>query len=536
MRQSHLAKPRLLGFKLDPALAGLLVVLVVFMTLRFVNLDRKVYWHDEVFTSLTLAGYTTSEAELALAARQEFSLPELQHYLQPNPDRWLRHSVAALATEDPQVTPLYFVLTRYWVKTFGASVAMTRAASALYSVLLLPALFWFCLELFSSVSVASLAVLLVAVSPFHLLYAQEAREYTLWGLVLCLLGAVFLRAFRLGTPTWWTLYGLVAALALYTHALSALVLVAQGLCVVGSLAGQWRGREGRWRSLSGFLLAGLLGIGLFAPWAAIIVRHLDLVTGHTSWSSQGQGPQASIQNWLLNVGHLFVDHEPSLGVWDLALAVGLALLVLYAVVYTARRAPRPAGLLLLALIVVPCLGLLLPDITAGGMRSLVGRYLMPAYLAMHLAVAYFIVEGSRAPGVRRSLGYGLGLVLVLGGALSCLSLTDPVVLHTKGASNYPSMAAVINQSPRPLVLTDRTQVNVYGPGALAALLRPDARLRLVSDIQAVVLQPGDDAVFILNPGPVMRQSIAARGDRLEPIVDGGISAGSLFRWVRGSGT
>ena len=37
-----------------------LIVLGVFF--RFINIDRKVYWFDETFTSLRISGYTEKEA------------------------------------------------------------------------------------------------------------------------------------------------------------------------------------------------------------------------------------------------------------------------------------------------------------------------------------------------------------------------------------------------------------------------------------------------------------------------------------------
>lgn len=40
---------------------------------------------------------------------------------------------------------------------------------------------------------------LIAVSPFHVLYAQEAREYSLWTVTILLSSAALLRAMRVKT-------------------------------------------------------------------------------------------------------------------------------------------------------------------------------------------------------------------------------------------------------------------------------------------------------------------------------------------------
>ena len=37
------------------------IFLVVGVFFRFANLDAKVYWHDETYTSLRISGYTVNE-------------------------------------------------------------------------------------------------------------------------------------------------------------------------------------------------------------------------------------------------------------------------------------------------------------------------------------------------------------------------------------------------------------------------------------------------------------------------------------------
>ncbi len=39
----------------------IVMLLMVGIFFRFFNLDRKVYWHDETFTSLRISGYTVIE-------------------------------------------------------------------------------------------------------------------------------------------------------------------------------------------------------------------------------------------------------------------------------------------------------------------------------------------------------------------------------------------------------------------------------------------------------------------------------------------
>ncbi len=157
----------------------LIVILALGVFFRFVNIDRKVYWFDETFTSLRISGYTEKEAIAQLCNNQQIGVEDLQKYQHPTPGRTLTDTLKSLALEDPQHPPLYYLMTRFWVQWFGSSVAVIRSLTALFSLLALPCMYWLCLELFNSSLVASVAVAMLAVSPFHVLYAQEAREYSL---------------------------------------------------------------------------------------------------------------------------------------------------------------------------------------------------------------------------------------------------------------------------------------------------------------------------------------------------------------------
>lgn len=102
---------------------------------RFVNLDRKVYWHDEAYTSLRISGYTSTELNQQIFNGQIRGIEDLRKYQQPNSEKGLIDTIKSLAADDAQHPPLYYVLVRLWVQLFGNSVAVTRSFSALISLL-----------------------------------------------------------------------------------------------------------------------------------------------------------------------------------------------------------------------------------------------------------------------------------------------------------------------------------------------------------------------------------------------------------------
>ena len=186
------------------------------------------------------------------------SVADLQRkYQQINPEKTWWDTVKGLATEEPQLSPLYFILARFWVQLFGPQVATVRSLSALISLLVFPSIYWLCWELFRSASVGWRAVTVVAVSPFHVLYAQEARPYMMFAVLVLLSNAILLRA--LAKPSKrialqksparfkytsklskavWSIYAIALTVGLYSSLLFFLVIFAHGIYVI--ITENWR--------------------------------------------------------------------------------------------------------------------------------------------------------------------------------------------------------------------------------------------------------------------------------------------------------
>ncbi|MEO6862166.1 MAG: glycosyltransferase family 39 protein [Microcoleus sp.] len=96
-------------------------------------------------------------------------------YQRSNTTKKFGDTVKSIAIEEPQLPPLYFLAIKYWAKFFGDSPFSTRSFSVWMSLLAFFGVYWLCRELFPPPEVAWIAVGLLAVSPLHVLYAQEAR-------------------------------------------------------------------------------------------------------------------------------------------------------------------------------------------------------------------------------------------------------------------------------------------------------------------------------------------------------------------------
>jgi uncharacterized membrane protein len=259
--------------------AWLFLVLVIFLLglfFRCANLDRKIFWVDEVATATRTAGYTRQEIVEQLADRGVIGIEDLQRYQKLSPDRDLGDTFDALM-QSPEHTPLYFLIARFWRQLFGSSVTATRSLSVALGLLAFPCLFWLCQELFKSPWVKWMAIALFSVSPFYIAYAQEARPYSLWTVTILLSGVALLRAIRLNTRQSWDFYAVTLILGFYTSLLSFLVTVGQGIYVIVLKNFRYT------KTIRNYLIA--LGIALiaFIPWAIVIFHHWQLLQDNTTW-------------------------------------------------------------------------------------------------------------------------------------------------------------------------------------------------------------------------------------------------------------
>jgi uncharacterized membrane protein len=228
----------------------LLFWVAVGLVLRLLHLTDKTLWTDEFATMVFSLGHSFYKVPLD----QVISAQELLQPLQPD-DATVRNVVGNLLNESNH-PPLYFILTHLWLKLFPTqglvSVWGVRSLSVLFGVLAIPAMYGLGWLAFRSRQVAHIAAVLMAVSPFGVYLAQEARHYTLpvlWGIISlgCLILAA--RSIRDRTPLSWEVCAVwVAAngLGIATHFFFAFTLAAEAAVMAGiGLVQSWRER-GTW--------------------------------------------------------------------------------------------------------------------------------------------------------------------------------------------------------------------------------------------------------------------------------------------------
>jgi uncharacterized membrane protein len=475
---------------------------------RFIGLEQGLVWHDEVATRIFAAGYNPHEWREVLFTAEVFDLSDVLHYQVRNDDRSLWQAITGLAADDPQHPPLYYVLIRAWSGLFGNSIGALRTLSALFGMLMLPCIFWLSMELFSTKRAAWTATALAAVSPFFVLYGQEAREYALWATLIVLSTAMLLRAVRVAEMASrppilaWSLYGLCMTISLYTSFSTVAVLGAHAAFI----AIVQRSR------LSSVTLSFALAIGCaclaFLPWTLALIHHFEAFEASMRWSREIVIPNSALLRiQSFNASRTLVDFWPELETPTAWVVTTLVLsFITYALVHLARKGPSRARVMMFVLIATPLMLTLVPDLLFGGIRSVSSRYMTPTWIAVSLTIAHMVTTVSISQRLRDKL---VATLLALG-IMSCWSNSTKEVVWTKGTSlGLPAIARLINASPQPLVVSD---FEVHHPGnmmALSTLLRPSTKMQfLTHDLRSVYTLPehsGD--IFLVSPIPPFRDEI-----------------------------
>ncbi len=226
---------------------------------------------------------------LATLGRQSLWLDEAESY-------WMAHRpwqqmLASLPSYDDH-PPLHYLVLQPMI-ALGGSEWLLRLPSALAGIASIVLLYALGAELFNRPT-GLLAACILALSPLHIWYAQEARMYALVAVLALAAGLFAARALRTNHPADWVLLGVCQGLALWTDVAAVwltLALNTAALLLVGAL---WRSRR-FWP----WLASQLLALALFSPWLPAF--HQQLEGGNAQWI-----PPATIKGVLGTLAD-FVD-------------------------------------------------------------------------------------------------------------------------------------------------------------------------------------------------------------------------------------
>lgn len=192
--------------------------------------------------------------------------------------------------------PLLYFLTKASTTAFGESEFSGRLPSLLAS---LPAISLIVVigRVFRHPLAGMLAAFMLALSPFHIRHAQEARHYAMFMTVSLATYLLLYLAIKKPTVVSWLGYALVATLNLYIHYGAIVVLGVQSLLIAGwSLIMIWRRR---YRRLLFPAAAALSVILLYVVRVPQLKRTVDRTFADVGGVRHNE--QADLLSWLKNL-------------------------------------------------------------------------------------------------------------------------------------------------------------------------------------------------------------------------------------------
>ncbi|WP_293338649.1 glycosyltransferase family 39 protein [Microcoleus sp. CAWBG58] len=225
----------------------LLLWTAIALILRFANLDSKPLWTDEFSTLVFSLGNSFRGVPIDRA----IALSTLLQPLQLGADAGIADVLKHLLVESNH-PPVYFMVAHWWMRLFAPTedslVWIGRSLPALLGVISVPAIYFLGKFAFNSRLVGQCAAAMMAVSPYGIYLAQEARHYTLGILLViaslfCLTVAAKKLQQRAPMPIWTVLFWIIVnCLGIAVHYFFALTLCAEAIALIAVIWQQFHGK------------------------------------------------------------------------------------------------------------------------------------------------------------------------------------------------------------------------------------------------------------------------------------------------------
>lgn len=484
----------------------LLILCVLGIVARFSCIERKEFWIDEADLLSVSSGHLPND----VFANKLTTAGELRQLIVPQPNVQLRDVLKANATREPVHPPLFYSLGYEVLTHAGRPELYLRLISAIASTIELFAVYGFTLLLFRSTLMASLTAALFALSPLHVMYAQEARPYALYMMFSFWAGVMLLKWSVRNDKATWITYLLCLLGSWYTSLHTFFTVVSH--CI-------WLAVKKLKAQPSVFLWglgANVIAALAFLPWA-LVIRHASArVQEQLKWLSA----PVPIMDRIYGIVHTIVvsvydptvysmmrfEREPLPYLFVLAIMV-------IAVVQLFRRRTDVKILVALPIILVP-LSLIAQDLIFGGGRIRIPRYQLISISMMLIALANLFYSMLRCRSAVRQSGAFLGLVFIFGMEIySCVQYLHETVWHDKieqgirltrsaGEINRRHLTVVIEPGDRWMGILDL---------ALLRYVAPDIPVLALRDAHKEAM-PQQDHFLLFNPGDRLLDEL--RADRM----------------------
>ena len=170
--------------------------------------------------------------------------------------------------------PFYAFFMHFWIKLFGHSEISFRLPSVIFGVLTILLIYKVGKTLFSR-QVGVLSAYLLAISPFHIIYSQEGKMYTLLPF-LGLLSMYFLYKLLIRDKnSYWIGYFISNVILIYTHNWGLFLFISENIYFVSYLL---LVKKDKCKvNIKKYLMMQALIILLYLPWTYVLFKQFKAV-------------------------------------------------------------------------------------------------------------------------------------------------------------------------------------------------------------------------------------------------------------------
>jgi 4-amino-4-deoxy-L-arabinose transferase-like glycosyltransferase len=198
--------------------------------------------------------------------------------------------------------PLYYLILAPWIQLFGTGEAAARALSIVFSVGGVALMGLLSYRHFS-IRIASVATLMLAFTPMHVYYAQEARMYSLLALLGIALVFCSLEYLTRGSRLALIFAALFSVLMLLTHDVAAWFVIGINVAFLTQCDDR--------KLLLGWLGAQFVAALCYLPWLLIALEHLHEQNDVLAWFLGYWNTKSFVGHFMTTIGTFSLGDFPS---------------------------------------------------------------------------------------------------------------------------------------------------------------------------------------------------------------------------------
>jgi len=184
---------------------------------------------------------------------------------------------STVMNQEGHIGPLYHILNYLFCLFFGYSEWALRMPSAIYGTISVLFIYKIAEALWNR-NVALLSSILMAFSPLHVWYSQEARMYSLWVMLILITTFLFIKMLEKRGLLLWLVLTTCASLSIWTFLNSIFVFLGLGLYLVMSCNKDKR----QWRF---FFLSIFVAVATYLPGIAALLAKESIAVGSSRRTS-----------------------------------------------------------------------------------------------------------------------------------------------------------------------------------------------------------------------------------------------------------